>query len=73
MDTAERMLKNSHNAFKDFVKFATDNELENIFKEIDFVTLKKILKASKKNYDRRLKILSKKYWQVKQFVIYLIL
>jgi hypothetical protein len=31
------------------------------------------LKASKKNYDRRLKILSKKYWQVKQFVIYLIL
>jgi hypothetical protein len=60
MDAAERMLRNSHNAFKDFVIFSTENELENIFKEIDFETLKKILRASKKIYDKN-KNLSKKY------------
>ncbi len=58
MNTAERMLKNSQNAFKNFILFSTENELENILSEIDFEALKKILRASKKIYDKKL---SKKY------------
>jgi len=70
MNTAERMLKNSQNAFKNFILFSTENELENILSEIDFEALKKILRASKKIYDKKL---SKKYWRNKQSMIYLIL